>query len=98
VASGWRGCCTTRRRIEAVASTGKSVQVNVDEAIVSQLREQSNDPARGDDALVAEALGAHLFNRTLRRIPRRSGLGEDEASRLAVEELHAMRRERDSAA
>jgi hypothetical protein len=74
------------------------VQVNVDEAIVSQLREQARDPSRGDDAIVAEALSAHLFNRTLRRIQKRTGLGEDEATQLAVEELHAMRRERDAAA
>lgn len=81
-----------------MASSGRWVQVNVDEAIVSQLREQSSDPSRGDDALVAEALSAHLFNRTLRRIQKSSGLDEDEATRLAVEELHAMRRERDAAA
>ena len=74
------------------------MQVNVDEAIVSQLREQARDPSRGDDAIVAEALSAHLFNRTLRRIQKRTGLGEDEATQLAVEELHAMRRERDAAA
>lgn len=81
-----------------MASTRRSVQVNVDETIVSQLREQSSDPSRGDDALVAEALGAHLFNRTLRRVQKRSGLDEGEATRLAVEELDAMRRERDAAA
>ena len=74
------------------------MRVNVDEAIVSQLREQSRDPSRGDDVLVAEALSAHLFNRTLRRVQARTGLDEDEATRLAVEELHAMRSERDAAA
>jgi hypothetical protein len=85
-------------RLGDVASSERSVQVNVDEAIVSQLREQARDPSRGDDAIVAEALSAHLFNRTLRRVQKRTGLGEDEAAELAVEELRAMRRERDAAA
>ena len=77
-----------------MARTGNLVPVNVDEAIIVQLRAQSRNPGCGDDALVAEALGSHLFNRALRRVQNRSGLGEAEAARVAVEELRALRRER----
>lgn len=84
-----------RSRVDGMARIRNAVLVNVDEAIIMQLRAQSRDPGRGDDALVAETLGSHLFSRTLRRVQKCSEFGEAEAARLAAEELRALRRERD---
>ncbi len=51
-----------------------------------------------DSDVVEEALREYLGLSVIDRIRSRSDLDEDEAMRLAYEELHAMRRERREAA
>jgi len=57
------------------------------------------DVASGDTdaATVERALKDYLVERLLDRVQASSGLSEEEANRIAYEELHAMRRERDNA-
>jgi hypothetical protein len=81
-----------------MATTRRTVRVELDEKLVSRARAEARDASRPDDEIIEEALSRYLLERLLDKTQQRSNLSEDEATRLAVEELHAMRRERDAAA
>jgi hypothetical protein len=81
-----------------MATARRTVQVNLDEKLVSRARAEARDANRPDDEIIEEALSGYLLERLLDKTQQRANLSEDEATRLAVEELHAMRRERNAAA
>jgi len=81
-----------------MATARRTVRVELDERLVSRARAQARDDSRPDDEIIEDALSRYLLERLLDKTQQRSNLGEEEATRLAVEELHAMRRERDAAA
>jgi len=64
----------------------------------SHARAEARDASRPDDEIIEDALSRYLLERLLDKTQQRSNLSEEEATRLAVEELHTMRRERDAAA
>lgn len=68
------------------------------EELVRRARQQDARVAEKTDAqVVADALTAYRGWRALDAARAKGTLDEDEAERVAVEELHAMRRERDNA-
>jgi len=81
-----------------MATARRTVLVELDERLVSRARAQARDDSRPDDEIIEDALSRYLLERLLDKTQQRSNLNEEEATRLAVEELHAMRRERDAAA
>jgi len=81
-----------------MATARRTVRVELDERLVSRARAQARDDSRPDDEIIEDALSHYLLERLLDKTQQRSNLSEEEATRLAVEELHAMRRERDAAA
>ena len=81
-----------------MATARRTARVELDERLVSRARAQARDDSRPDDEIIEDALSRYLLERLLDKTQQRSNLGEEEATRLAVEELHAMRRERDAAA
>jgi hypothetical protein len=81
-----------------MATARRTVRVELDERLVSRARAQARDDSRPDDEIIEDALSRYLLERLLDKTQQRSNLSEEEATRLAVEELHAMRRERDAAA
>ena len=81
-----------------MATARRTVRVELDERLVSRARAQARDDSRPDDEIIEDALSRYLLERLLDNTQQRSNLSEEEATRLAVEELHAMRRERDAAA
>lgn len=73
--------------------------VDVDAGLLEEARRAMKPGASAADAEVVEgALRSYLGRRALDASQAMSGLSEDEALRIANEELHAMRRERRSAA
>jgi hypothetical protein len=73
--------------------------VEVDAGLLAEARNAMKPAAEAADAEVVEqALRAYLGRRALDVSQAMSGLSEEEALRIANEELHAMRRERRSAA
>jgi hypothetical protein len=80
-----------------VATARRTVRVELDERPLARARAEARDASRPDDEIVEDALNRYLLERLLDKTQRRANLDEDEAMRLAVEELHAMRRERDAA-
>lgn len=81
-----------------MASTGKKVSVDLDAEIVARTRDELGAGDESDAAVVERALNAYLLGRLLDVAQAKSGLSEDEADKLAVEEVRAARRERSSAA
>jgi hypothetical protein len=81
-----------------MATARRTVHVELDERLVSRARAEARDANRPDDEIIEDALSRYLLERLLDKTQRRANLTEEEATRLAVEELHAMRRERDAAA
>jgi hypothetical protein len=61
-------------------------------------RAEAHDANRPDDEIIEDALSRYLLERLLDKTQGRANLTEEEATRVAVEELHAVRRERDAAA
>ena len=62
-------------------------------------RAQARDATQSDDEIIEDALSGYLLERLLdNKTQQRADLSEEQATRLAVEELHALRRERDAAA
>jgi hypothetical protein len=78
------------------AREGK-VTVQVDAEMVERARAKLGLGGGSDAAVVERALNAYLLGRLLDVTQARAGLSEDEASRLAYEELRASRRERGAA-
>lgn len=81
-----------------MATARRMVQVELDERLLSRARAEARDTSKPDDEIVEEALSQYLLERLLDRTQRRANLSEDEAMRLAVEELRDMRRDRDAGA
>jgi len=81
-----------------MAAARRTVHVELDEKLVSRARAEARDARRPNAEIIEEALSRYLLERLLDKTQQRSDLSEEEATRLAVEELHAMRRERDAAA
>lgn len=81
-----------------MATARRTVPVELDERLVSRARAEARDATRSDDEIIEDALSRYLLERLLDKTQQRGDLSEEQATRLAVEELHAMRRERDAAA
>jgi hypothetical protein len=73
--------------------------VDVDAGLLAETRDAMKPSAEVPDAEVVErALRSYLGRRALDASQAMSGLSEEDALRIANEELHTMRRERRSAA
>ena len=100
--SGSRACpgATSPRRstVLGMASADEKVTVEVDAELVSRAREELGIAEQSDSAVVERALNAYLLARLLDATQARSDLSEEQAMRLANDELHAARRERRGAA
>jgi hypothetical protein len=73
--------------------------VDVDAGLLEDARSAMKPSAEAADAEIVErALRSYLGRRALDTSQAMSGLSEEDAMRIANEELHAMRRERRSAA
>ena len=81
-----------------MATARRTVHVELDERLVSRARAQARDATQSDDEIIEDALSGYLLERLLDKTQQRADLSEEQATRLAVEELHALRRERDAAA
>jgi hypothetical protein len=81
-----------------MATARRTVHVELDERLVSRARAQARDATRPDDEIIEDALSRYLLERLLDKTQQRADLSEEQAARLAVEELHALRRERDAGA
>ena len=81
-----------------MATARRTVHVELDERLVSRARAQARDATQSDDEIIEDALSRYLLERLLDKTQQRADLSEEQATRLAVEELHALRRERDAAA
>ncbi len=77
-----------------MAAPPEKVTLDLDARIVEHTREQLGNGEETDAALVERALNAYLLGRALDTVQARFGLSEEEAARIAVEEVHATRRER----
>jgi hypothetical protein len=74
-------------------------RIDVDAGLLAETRDAMKPSAQAADAEVVErALRFYLGRRALEISQAMSGLSEEDAMRVASEELHAMRRERRSAA
>ncbi len=78
-----------------MAIVRRTVTVALDEELVQRARARSGAGARPDADVIEEAVAVYLGMKALDEAQAESGLPEEEANRLAYEELHAMRRERD---
>jgi hypothetical protein len=87
-----------RRYAVVMATARRTVHVELDERLVSRARAEARDATRSDDEIIEDALSRYLLERLLDKTQQRADLSEEQATRLAVEELHALRRERDAAA
>jgi hypothetical protein len=81
-----------------MATARRTVHVELDERLVSRARAEARDATRSDDEIIEDYLSRYLLERLLDKTQQRADLSEEQATRLAVEELHAMRRERGAAA
>jgi hypothetical protein len=61
-------------------------------------RAEARDADRPDDEIIEDVLSRYLLERLLDKTQGAGRLTEEEATRQAVDELHAMRRERGGAA
>jgi hypothetical protein len=84
--------------VRSVGATGrKKVTFYLDEDVLRAARVRAARSDRRDSEIVEEALRAYLGFDVVERVWARSDLGEDEATQLAVSELHAMRDEKRAA-
>ena len=83
----------TRYRL-GMAATDK-ITVSLDASIVAQAREQLGEPVAGlaDGAVIERAINAYLLRRMVDMTQLAAGLSEEEAARVANDELSAARRE-----
>ncbi|HEX4035313.1 MAG TPA: hypothetical protein VHX66_12800 [Solirubrobacteraceae bacterium] len=73
--------------------------IDVDAGLLAQTREaMQSAPSTADGEVAERAMRFYLGRRALEVSQAIGGLSEEEAMRLANDELHAMRRERRSAA
>lgn len=78
------------------------MHTEIDETLLGQLRELASEQGRSERELLDEAVMSYLqrsdprrFEELLERMTSRFELTDEEAMRIADEELHAMRRERE---
>ncbi len=81
-----------------MAVARRTVNLVLDEQLVERARERSGKTARGAAEVVEEALAVYAGMRALGEAQVESTLSEEDATRLAYEELYALRRERRGAA
>lgn len=84
--------------VSRMASDGEKVTVDLDAELVARTRNELGGGDETDAAVVERALNAYLLGRLLDVTQAKSELSEEDAERLAVEEVRAARRERSSAA
>ncbi len=73
--------------------------IDVDAGLLAKTRDAMKPAVEAEDAEVVElAMRFYVGRRALETSQAMSGLSEEDAMRIANEELHAMRRERRSAA
>jgi hypothetical protein len=75
----------------------KKVTLYVDEDVMRAARVRAARSDKRDSEVVEDALRAYLGFDVLTSVWGRSGLTEDEAMRLAIEETHAVRAEKRAA-
>ena len=73
------------------------IAVELDAQIVERTRAELGAGAESDAAVVERALNAYLLGRVLDTTQAAAGLTDEQAERLAYEELRAARRERGAA-
>ena len=78
----------------AIMATKKKVTLYVDAEVMRAARVRAARTDKHDSEVVEEALRAYLGFDVLASVWARSGLGEDEAMRLAVEETREVRAEK----
>ncbi len=77
----------------------RKITVPLDEALVRRARlEDAGGMGKSDEQVVEDALSVYLGLRALQDARAQGSLGSDEADRLAVEEVKAVRRARQRAA
>lgn len=88
----------TRYRL-GMAATDK-ITVSLDASIVAQAREQLGEPVAGlaDGAVIERTINAYLLRRMVDTTQLAAGLSEEEAERVAYDELSAARQERPGSA
>jgi hypothetical protein len=72
--------------------------IELDEELIQRARDADGAPEKSDTDVVEDALAVYLGMRALDEAQGLGGLDEDEADRIAVEEVRAVRRARDAAA
>lgn len=78
-------------------ASARKVTVELDADEVAKAREVMGGATEEPDAaIVGRVLNGYLLNALVRRVSSRSNLSEEEANRIAVEEVRAYRRERDA--
>lgn len=80
-----------------MAAERDKVAVELDAEIIERTRAELGAGAESDAAVVERALNAYLLGRVLDATQAKAGLTDEQAERLAYEELHAARRERGAA-
>ena len=80
-----------------VAVSRKPVTVVLDGELLDRARARAGSASKPDSEVVEDALAVYLGKVALDEAQAESDLPEEEASRIAYEELDAMRRERDAA-
>lgn len=72
--------------------------IELDEALLQRARDVDGISEKSDTEVVEDALAVYLGMRALDEAQVLGDLDEDEANRIAVEEVRAVRRARDAAA
>lgn len=80
-----------------MATPDAKITVELDAEMVARARTELGLDSESDTAVVERALNAYLIGRLLDATQSRSGLSEDDANRLAYEELKAVRSNRGAA-
>jgi hypothetical protein len=78
-------------------ANARKITIELDADEVAKAREAMGSSADEPDAAIVErVLNGYLLNARVRRVSSRSDLSEEQATRIAVEEVRAYRRERDA--
>ena len=80
-----------------MAARRDKVALELDAQIIERTRAELGAGGGSDAAVVERALNAYLLGRVLDTTQDKAGLTDEQAERLAYEELHAARRERGAA-
>lgn len=72
--------------------------IEIDEELIARARNADGALEKSDTEVVEDALAVYLGMRALDEAQGLGGLDEDEANRIAVDEVRAVRRARDAAA